>query len=275
MKAIRVTAERDGNLKLAPLPLPTMHRKGDTSAERYRQQSRGEVPRGNYFNPIASNALRAIRLSDGKFRGLASQPGSVLTFVTSGTVTVIAGPSQTSELMSGDILLTDGRSSSEVTLDVRDQCRLLQIDVATDWPGPDAEIQGPGTISPRQGSTPNIKRVYKGADDRAYFSEFPELFRDEPGLWSAPVKIAGFRMLCWENGWMDFHPCVINQIGIVASGELEIEVGGGGGVKQVFRAGDLCLCEDRTGEGHRNLVRGMMHTTNLVIETDDLWPYKL
>ena len=196
MKAIRVTAERDGNLKLAPLPLPTMHRKGDTSAERYRQQSRGEVPRGNYFNPIASNALRAIRLSDGKFRGLASQPGSLLTFVTSGTVTVVTGPSQTSELMSGDILLTDGRSSSEVTLDVRDQCRLLQIDVATDWPGPDAEIQGPGTISPRQGSTPNIKRVYKGADDKAYFLEFPELFRDEPDLWSAPVKIAGFRMLC-------------------------------------------------------------------------------
>ena len=43
---------------------------------------------------------------------------------------------------------------------------------------------------------------------------------------------------------------------------------------EVFRAGDICLTEDRTGEGHLNRIRGAMHVTNLVIETEDLWPYK-
>ncbi len=137
---------------------------------------------------------------------------------------------------------------------------------------PKAELQRPGTINPRQGTTTNIKRIYKGADDKAYFTEFQELFPDVPDQWSAPRQIAGFRMLCWEDGEMDFHPCVINQLGLVASGELEIEVGSG--EKQIFRTGDICLSEDRTGEGHLNRVRGAMHTTNFVIETEHLWPYK-
>ena len=51
-------------------------------------------------------------------------------------------------------------------------------------------------------------------------------------------------------------------------------MGGASGAKEVFRAGDICLTEDRTGEGHLNRIRGAMFVTNLVIETEDLWPYK-
>jgi len=273
MKAIRVSAHQNATLAIADLPLPTIQRKGVATADRYRQQSTGEIPRGKDFNPIPSNFLRAIVLSDGAFKGLASQPGALLSFVISGDVSLMAGSRQTAKLKPGDIFLVDGASAPEVVLDVRNQCRLLQIDVAADWPGPKAELQRPGTINPRQGTTTNIKRIYKGADDKAYFTEFQELFPDVPDQWSAPRQIAGFRMLCWEDGEMDFHPCVINQLGLVASGELEIEVGSG--EKQIFRAGDICLSEDRTGEGHLNRVRGAMHTTNFVIETEHLWPYKL
>ena len=272
MKAICVSAHQNGTLAIADLPLPTIQRKGVATADRYRQQSKGEIPRGKDFNPIPSNFLRAIVLSDGAFKGLASQPGALLSFVISGDVSLMAGSRQTAKLKPGDIFLVDGASAPQVVLDVRNQCRLLQIDVAADWPGPTAELQHPGTIKPRQATTANIKRIYKGADDKAYFTEFQELFPDIPDRWSAPRQIAGFRMLCWEDGEMDFHPCVINQIGLVASGELEVEVGSG--EKQIFRAGDICLSEDRTGEGHRNRVRGAMHTTNLVIETEHLWPYK-
>jgi len=35
---------------------------------------------------------------------------------------------------------------------------------------------------------------------------------------------AGFRMLCWEDGEIDFHPCASHQSGLVASGELKVEV---------------------------------------------------
>ena len=272
MKAVRVTAAQDRTLNIAPLPLPTAHRKGEASAERYRQQSKGQLPRGNSFNPLPSDFLRAIVLSDGKFQGLGSQPGSLLSFVISGDVTLIAGPSQTCQLGPGDILLTDERSSPSVALDARNQGRLLQIGVATDWPGSEAEIQAPGTINPRKEPMPNVKRVYTGEDDKAYITGFPELFPNACNQWSTPRRITGFRMLCWEDGWMDFHPCVINQIGIISSGELEVQVGGGSGAKEVFRAGDICLTEDRTGEGHLNRIRGAMFVTNLVIETEDLWP---
>jgi quercetin dioxygenase-like cupin family protein len=272
MKAIRVSTNQNGTLTVADLPLPTIQRKGVAAADRYRQQSTGAIPRGRDFNPIPSNFVRAIVLSDGTFKGLASQPGALLSFVISGDVSLMAGPGQTAELKPGDIFLVDGASAPQVVLDVRKQCRLLQIDVAADWPGSQAELQRPGTINPRQGTTAHIKRIYKGADDKAYFTEFQELFSGAPAQWSAPRQIAGFRMLCWEDGEMDFHPCVINQIGFIASGELEVEVGSG--EKQIFRAGDICLSEDRTGEGHRNRVRGVMHATNIVIETEHLWPYK-
>jgi len=274
MKAVRVTLQPDGTLAILPLPLPSMHRKGETSADRYRKQSTGEMPRGNTFDPIQSDFLRAIALSEGKFTGLAGQPGSLLSIVLSGDLTLVAGPSQTSTLEAGDILLTDGDTSSQVTLDVRSPSRLVQIGVNPDFPGPDAKIQPPGTINPRAGSEPNIKRIYKGEDDRAYFTEFAELFPSEADKWSTPRRISGFRMLYWEDGWTDYHPCVISQIGIFSSGELEMEVGGGGGAKQIFRAGDLCLAEDRTGEGHLNRIRGGVHSINIVIETEDLWPYK-
>lgn len=272
MKAIRVSTSQNGTLTVTDLPLPTIQRKGLAAADRYRQQSTGAIPRGRDFNPITANVLRTIVLSDGAFKGLASQPGALLSFVISGDVSLMDESPQASELKPGDIFLVDGASAPQVVLDVRNQCRLLQIDVAADWPGPEAELQRPGTINPRQGTTTHIKRIYKGAHDKAYFAEFRELFSDTPDQWSAPRQIAGFRMLCWEDGEMDFHPCVINQIGLIASGELEVEVGSG--EKQIFRAGDICLSEDRTGEGHRNRIRGVMHTTNIVIETEHLWPYQ-
>jgi len=273
VKAVRVTADQDSTSTIAPLPMVAGHRKGEMSAERYRQQAKGELPRGNTFNPLPADFLRAIVLSDGQFKGLATQPGRLLSFVISGEVTLIAGPSQTCQLGPGDIFFSDEKSSPRVTLDVRNQTRLMQIGVTADWPGPDAQIQPPGTNSPRPGPTPNIKRVYTGKNDQAYVTEFPELFPSEHNRWSAPRRIAGFRMVYWEDGFMDFHPCVINQIGIISAGELEVEVGGTG-EKQVFCAGDVCLTEDRTGEGHLNRVRGAMFATNIVIETEDLWPHQ-
>jgi hypothetical protein len=133
-------------------------------------------------------------------------------------------------------------------------------------------VQQPGTLTPRSpGRVPKLKRIYKGKDDKAYFMEFSELFPQVLDQWGAPHAISGFRLLCWENGSMDYHPCVTNQLAIALAGEMEMEVGGGGGAVEVFRAGDVCLAEDRTGQGHIGRFRGVVHVVIMVIDTDNLW----
>ena len=272
MKAVKVTAQ-DGALVIAPLALPTIHRKGDVGADNYRQQAKGEVKVQTYFASQAADVMRAIVLSEGNFRGLASQPGSLLNVVISGDLTLVAGLGQSTKLESGDVFLVDGTSAPLVTLDVREDGRLVQIAVSPEWPGTEAQIQGPGTIRPRPGAEPKLKRVVRGQgdDDKAYFAELTELFPRTPDHWSAPVPLSGFRMMCWEDGWMDYHPSPANQMGIIQSGEMEIEVGGGAGAKNVFCAGDICTSEDRTGQGHITRARGAVHTTNLVFSTENVW----
>lgn len=270
MKAVRVTAQADGTLDIAPLPLPTIQRKGVASADAYRRQAAGEQA-GIDFNPNTADAIRAITLSDGRFEGLASHPGALLTFVISGELTLDAGPAKNVTLVPGDILFTDELSARTAAVTVRNQCRLVQIGVPAEWPGANAEIPGSGTINPREGAAPKIKRIYKGDDDKAYFTEFKELFPATLDRWSDPHPLTGFRMLRWVDGSMDYHPCVTNQFAIVSAGEMEMKVGGGGGASEVFRAGDICLAEDRTGEGHHNTVRGTLYVTVMVVETEHLW----
>ena len=270
MKAVRITADVNKTYRVAPLALPTAHRKGVVDAEGYRRQATGAIPRAN-FNPNPADSVRAIVLSDGKFTGLASQAGTLLTFVISGDLTLSSGSSQLCHLEPGDILLTDGQSSS-VPIEVRNQCRLVQIGVPADWPGAGAEVQQPGTLIPRPAARmPKLKRIYKGEDDRAYYSEFSQLYPAAFNQWGTPHAITGFRMLCWENGSMDWHPCVTNQLAIALSGEMEMEVGGGGGAVETFHAGDICLAEDRTGEGHIGRFRGVVHVVIMVIDTENLW----
>lgn len=270
MQAVRITVDPNKTYRIAPLALPTEHRKGVVSAEGYRRQASGAVPRAN-FNPNPADSVRAIALSDGEFTGLAGGAGTLLTFVISGDMTLSTGSSRLCRLEPGDILLTDGQSSS-VPVEVRNQCRLVQIGVAADWPGAGAEVQQPGTlIAHPPGRTPKLKRIYKGANERAYFCEFSQLFPETLNQWGAPHAISGFRMLCWENGSMDWHPCVTNQLAIALAGEMEMEVGGGGGAVETFHAGDICLAEDRTGEGHIGRFRGVVHVVIMVLETENLW----
>jgi len=261
MKAVRVTAQRGGTFDIAPLPLPTVQRKGagDSASNMSRQPC---------------DALRAIVLSDGPFKGLAAQPGSLLTFVVSGDLTLSAGQ-QSCALAPGDILLTDDPSASKITLDVRNQGRLLQVVVPSNWPQPDAKVQQPGTFIPRPGPTPKLKRLYEGKDGKAYFTEFRELFPDIRNRWSEPRPASGFRMISRETGETDWHPSGNGHLGFLSCGDMEVEVGGGGGAIEHFYAGDLSLAEDFNGQGHIVRAHGYIHLTNIHIELENLWPYKL
>jgi hypothetical protein len=269
MKALQLSARSDA-IKAQPLPLPAIYRKGDAPAEYFRRQASGEIPKAEQnLSPAAF--VRSIVLRDGRFAGLASAPGALLTFIVSGELSFAAGSAAATRLVSGDMFLVDADSAPRLAPIARGNCRLIQLGVGADWPGPDATIQVPGTLTPRPGTEANIKRLYQGADDRTYFSEFPELFPAPANEWSAPRAVAGFRFMCWEDGFIDWHPEVVNNLAIFLSGELELESGGGGGAIEVFHAGDVCLAQDRTGEGHIDRTRGVTHVALIVVETEHLW----
>ena len=272
MKAVRVSTHEGGTFDIGPLALPTAHRAGTADPAAYRRLANGEMPKVN-FGSQPSDVVRAISLDDGPFTGLASQPGALLTFVVSGDLMLTVAGCEPHPLQPGDILLTDGGSSSHVTLDVRNDGRLVQINVPSDWPATGAEVQQPGHFIPRKGA-PKLRRMYKGDDDKAYFTEFRELFPAARNEWSSPRPVVGFRMVGWKDGEMDWHPSVIGQLGFLSCGEMEIEVGGGGGAIEHLYAGDISLAEDTTGQGHIVRARGYIHVTNIVIEPKDLWPYQ-
>ena len=257
-------------MEIRPLPLPSLHRKGDSSAEYFRQQARGEVPKAEQ-NLSPSSFFRTIRFDAGDIDNLASAPGSLLSIVISGRLTIYSGGGAVLTLESGDVFLAESASLSNVRTVAKDACRLVQIGVSPDWPGPDAQLQPPGTHNPRGSVEPNFKRVLRDADDQAYFVEFPELFAAPTNTWSSPRPVAGFRFICWEDGILDWHPEVINNFGIFLSGEMEIETGGRGGQIEVFHAGDICTAEDRTGVGHIDRCRGMTHVAVIVFDTEHLW----
>jgi hypothetical protein len=270
MKAFQIRAHGNGAVEIQPLPLPSLHRKGDSSAEYFRQQARGDIPKAEQ-NLFPSSFLRTIRFDDGGIDNLASAPGSSLSFVISGHLTITGGGGAAATLESGDVLLAESIALSKVRVVAKDHCRLVQIGVSPEWPGPDAKLQPPGTHNPRRSTEPNLKRVLRDDDDQAYLAEFPELFAAPANSWSTKRPVAGFRFLCWEDGVLDWHPEVINNFGIFLSGEMEIETGGRGGAIDVFHAGDICTAEDRTGVGHIDRCRGMTHVACIVLDTEHLW----
>jgi mannose-6-phosphate isomerase-like protein (cupin superfamily) len=268
MKAFHILAAESGALEIRPLALPSAYRKGDASAEYFRQQAMGEIPKAEQ-NLSPSSFLRTIRFDDGTIDNLASEAGSVLSIIISGRLTMDGGA--TLSLEPGDVLLAESAALSKARIAAKDNCRVVQIGVSPDWPGPDAKLQPPGTHNPRSSSEPNIKRIFRDDDDQAYFAAFPELFAAPANSWSSPRPVVGFRFFCWEDGILDWHPEVVNNFGIFLSGEMEVETGGRGGEIELFHAGDICTAEDRTGVGHIDRCRGMTHVVVIVFDTEHLW----
>ncbi len=240
MRAFEITA----GTTIRPLPLPSAYRTGDVPAEHYRRQATGEVP------TVVPNLSPAV-------------VAGALTLTTSG--------GRKTTLFPGDLFLVDELSAAHIGVSARDNCRLVQVGVEPEWPGPEAKVQGPGTLTRRDAGAVRIKRIYKGGgDDLAYCREFAELFSAPPNEWSAPRPVAGLRFMCWENGFIDWHPEVVNNLALFLSGELEVETSGDRLVN-VFHAGDVCLTEDRTGVGHIVRCRGVTHIALVVMNTKDLW----
>ena len=267
MKAIRIVAGPGATHEIGKLALPVTERSGIADAGGYHRLARGERP---VVAPAASPAtsLSTLLLSPGHSLGVASQPGALLSFVVSGHLTLTIGR-QSCVFEPGDLFLLDETSAAAGILDAEGTGRLVQLGVIPDWPGSDAAPpHGPSKLS-RLGNAPKLKRISTGREGKAFYGDFLELFAGEANRWSTLRPIAGFRILRWEDGFMDWHPSVVNQLALVSSGEMEFEVGGG--AKETFRAGDACLAEDRTGEGHTGRARGVAYVSILTIDTEHLW----
>jgi len=267
MKAHQIT----GGPEIRPLPLLSAYRKGDVPAEIFRKQAIGEVERIVPDLRVA-RFVRTIALDEGDFTGLADdQSGSLLTFVISGEVALTSGGGAVT-LVPGDLFLIDEANRPHVSVKIGGDCRLVQVGVEPDWPGPGATIQDPGTQTPRENGKIMIKRLDKGEgdDELAYCRDFPELFAAPRNQWSAPRPGAGMRLMCWEDGFLDWHPEVVNNFAIILSGELELETSGDH-VNHLYHAGDICLAADKTGVGHLDLCRGFTHVALVVMDDEHLW----
>lgn len=265
MKAYKITQ----GAGIDQLPFVANLRKGDLPAESLRLQAAGEMPRATPPDLRPARFIRSIIVEDGLFASFASGPGALLTFVVSGSLTLTTNDSKNVTLMPGDIVLLDESSARGINAEAAGACRLIQLGVASDWPdSPDAKMQDEGTLTPRGEIT--LKRVVEGDDGLSYFHEFPELFSAPTGEWSVPRPIIGFRFMSWENGFFDWHPEVVNHLGIVLAGELIIEASGDR-LSHSFRAGDIMLAEDRTGKGHSNRCNGKIYVALIQLETEDLW----
>ncbi len=101
-----------------------------------------------------------------------------------------------------------------------------------------------------------IIRLYTGSDQKSYFEEIELKFGGDQKILTTDSKAATMTVFrCVPPGTvLDRHPAPRRQYLVTMSGSWEIEASNG--VKKVFKAGDVMLADDTTGEGHISRVLG-------------------
>jgi quercetin dioxygenase-like cupin family protein len=109
----------------------------------------------------------------------------------------------------------------------------------------------------------NLTRVYTGPDGQSHFGEIEIPVEDKPGIGRQSASLKASEVFIRENEGgheSDWHRLPQKQLVILLEGTLDVEVGDG--TRRLFNAGDIFLCEDLTGQGHK--VRGMNRKTVVV-----------
>ncbi len=93
-------------------------------------------------------------------------------------------------------------------------------------------------------------RLYTGPDGKSHFGDASGYMK--PGGTpdsEAFISVKGMTMRHWTGQTaIEWHPAPRRQFAIILSGEMEVEIGDGS--KRRFKAGDVLLAEDTTGQGH-------------------------
>jgi len=262
VQSLRLTSGSSRGFVAEPLDLRIMQASGWVDPEPFRRRA---IEGPALAEPFAlSGGMRTLHCDPQSTPDLFDIPGPVLTFVLDGQIDFGTGAA----LGPGDIVLIDGAPPAQVIGD----CRLLQVMVGADWPGERARPLRPRLDETRPDGTPNFKRMFEGADARSYFRAFDSLFASK-GQWSPITPLIGIRFISMAaDTFIDWHPEIVNNFVIVMTGGLELETGGGNGQTEVFWPGDICLAQDRTGQGHIDRMHGHVQVAVLIVANEHVWP---
>lgn len=288
MTSIRISNHEDGASFIEPVRLPyrLMTRPIDPSI--FVRQSRGEdIGRPRL---TASAGLRACHEPQARDAGWAPCEHRVLGMMVSGELRISTADGTESRLLAGDVFLLEDRFGVGHQSRFSDNCRWLELFVPEAWlmrePSPQRLVAGaaPADAMPtlpsheaarvwrdvRPGG-PALERMYTATDGRSYFHPFRELFA-QPGA-SAARTVRGFHCVSFPDGYfIDWHPEGCNNLVFISGGALDLQVGGDGS-RRLFAAGDVCLAQDRVGEGHIDRALGLTDMVLIEFEDAHLWPF--
>jgi len=101
-----------------------------------------------------------------------------------------------------------------------------------------------------------IIRLYTGDDQKSHFEEIELRFGGDQKILTTDARAATSAVFrCVSSGTvLERHPAPRRQYLVTLSGSWEIEASNG--VVRTFKAGDVMLADDTTGEGHISRVVG-------------------
>lgn len=110
-----------------------------------------------------------------------------------------------------------------------------------------------------------IVRIYTGNDGQSHFEDIDLKYMPSGNSSSAEVQKPESMSFRVQKPGVDlgFHPAPRRQYIVSLAGE--VEVGLGNGEKRIFKAGDVMLADDTTGQGHTTRVVGNEPRVSIVI----------
>ncbi|WP_344418102.1 hypothetical protein [Pseudonocardia ailaonensis] len=252
MKSVRLSADGTGRSRPESLPLPFVAT-GPAATAADRAATPEPDPAGSVV------AVHPLALPAGHGEMWAGEDTRQLTFVVSGGIEVETSQARV-QLGPGDVLLLDAGLRADHRLTHPEGSRVLRVELLPSWRP--TGVVPPPVEPPAPDRRTTLREMYV-AEDVAHFRAFDRLFDD-----AGPQRLDGLKFIAFSPGHAgDWHTDATVNLVCVASGTLELEVGGDDAVQRLV-PGDVCLVQDQYGQGH--LLRAHGETRILALTLPDL-----
>lgn len=279
MKSLRIAKQFAGKSTISPQPLPFVHMSEPPDLDLLRAVVAGEASgqaasdAGGYMPTMLQPATECwtMRTMVEYIQDWHLPVRRQLVMVISGEIELFADDGSTVILHPGDVYyLGDMTGTQGCKMIRRHECRTVHLGVPDELPEGELPPAENSDIRPVLSRGNNFLRMYTGADNKAYFRDFDNVFPKGEDIVSQVKPCRGFNFVrCVPGLFVDWHPEFVNNFAIVLAGKLGLEVSGDHRIES-FGLGDIVLAEDRTGEGHIDRMYG--ETCMAVVEFDNgLW----